>query len=246
MVNSSFWAASRARLQHRAGVVVAVFHVLDEQGQQRLALAGPLGGALVDAPAAAGEAAELARRDRAGSDPPGPYLRLVGRPGVQVVVEAADDEHDRVLLAAFPAIVFDADGVPPCLVGSGGDPQVGLPGADGLDVLPEVVGQREDERLEAGVVQVGGAALEVVDEQLTGGPPGRGWGTGRRVPRPAAVPLSARPASSGGCRAGTCPWSAARPRWRGRRTGWLWTCPRPAWTPWCGGSRVRGAAVRLG
>lgn len=34
--------------QHCARVVVAVFHVLDEQGQQRLALAGPLGGALID------------------------------------------------------------------------------------------------------------------------------------------------------------------------------------------------------
>ena len=71
-----------------------------------------------------------------------------------------------VLLAAFAAVGFEADGVPPCLVGLGGDPQVGLAGADGLDLLPEVVGQREDERLEAGVVQVGGPAPEVVDEQL--------------------------------------------------------------------------------
>ncbi|WP_225993415.1 hypothetical protein [Actinomadura rudentiformis] len=91
--------------QQGPGVVVAGLDVLDQDGQQRLPLPSPLGGAFVDAPPAFGKTAQFAGRDGAGSDPRPPKFGFVGGPDVQVVVEAADLDHDGVLLPADRAVV---------------------------------------------------------------------------------------------------------------------------------------------
>lgn len=88
---------------------------------------------------------------------------------MQVVVEAAQRDHDAVLADAGLAVVLDRDHLAPGRVVLGRDPQIGLARVDRLDVLPEVAGELADQVLEGGVVGVGFAPGEVGDEQFAYG-----------------------------------------------------------------------------
>jgi len=142
----------------------------ERRRQQGLALASAVSGAFVDPAAAFAQAADLAGWYRTGRYPVRPAFGLVGGPSMQVVVEATNADHDAVdtgpWFAGVLAVLTGTDHVPPGRVDSRVDAQVRLVGADPFDLLPEVVGNLQDHVRDGGVVGVGGAAGEVVDEQL--------------------------------------------------------------------------------
>jgi hypothetical protein len=79
-----------ARLEELGVMEVVVPCLVDEPGQQRLALPGPVGGFLGDLAAAAGNAAQLALRYGAWRYPRCPPGGLLQGPGGQVEVERPD------------------------------------------------------------------------------------------------------------------------------------------------------------
>ncbi|MGH3760199.1 hypothetical protein [Actinophytocola sp.] len=111
-----------------ACLVIAFLDVLNQDRQQGLTLTGAVGGVFVDPASSLAQAADLARWHRAGRDPLRPAFGLVVGPGVQVITEAADADHDAVDTGTGFAVVAGADHVPPGRVDLRVDVQVGLVG----------------------------------------------------------------------------------------------------------------------
>ena len=101
-----------------------------------------------------------------GGDPAGPAFGLGGGPGLQVQVESADGEERCLDVGPGLAVLADEQPLLPCLDLLFGEVEVNLVRADLLDDLPEVLDQAADEVLRRGVVHLGGAAPEVLDQQV--------------------------------------------------------------------------------
>jgi hypothetical protein len=124
-------------------MVVAVFEVGDERGQQGLALPDPVIDPLFGAPFLHRDAAQGIVRDRARRHPRRPPFRFVDRPAVQVEVERPHRPQDLLGLAPLAlAVLAGAECFAPLLVKACVDAEVRMPGGQGLDLGPEQAGQR--------------------------------------------------------------------------------------------------------
>src|SRR5215469_13718806 len=146
--------------------VVPVSHVLHEGAQQRLALAGAVVHAFLDASFADPVAAGVGVGDRAGRHPDRPLLGFRSGPRLQIGVEGADRPQDGVKVAASLAVGSDCDLVTPLLVEPGVDAQVRLAGGEPLDGSPEVAGQVPGQVVQRRVVQLRFSAFQVSDKQV--------------------------------------------------------------------------------
>src|SRR5438128_5679341 len=91
--------------------------VLDQQWQERLALPGAVRHALHCATTTHGAGPHLPLGDRTGSDPAGPALRLLGRPGLHIEVESPDGDQNTILIQPRSTVVQVPDRLAPLLVG---------------------------------------------------------------------------------------------------------------------------------
>ena|SRR5438552_14692036 len=96
---------------------MAPLDVLDQEWQERLALPGAVRHTFHGATTAHGAGAYLPLGDRAGSDPAGSALRLLGGPGLQIEVEGPDSDQNPILIQPRSAVVQVADRFAPLLVG---------------------------------------------------------------------------------------------------------------------------------
>ena len=148
-------------------MVVTVFQVGHEDGQQGLALAYPVVHPLLAPPLPDDHPAQRAVRDRAGGHPHRPLAGFLDGPAVQVGIEGAHRAQDALeLLALLAAVLAGAERLAPLPVKPGADPQVRVAGGEVLDLGPEQPGQRARQLVQGGVVHLGLAALQVVHEQL--------------------------------------------------------------------------------
>ncbi len=151
---------------------VVVLHVGDEQRQQGLAGSGACGGALPHTPLAAPAADKLGRQDGARRDPRRPAFGLCRRPGVDVEVEASNRQQDLLNPEAGQTVLTEPDVRPPSLVDLLVQSQVRLARGDLLDLGPELSGEPRCQPFQGAVVELAGAALEIVDEELPHRPVG--------------------------------------------------------------------------
>ncbi|MDT5242826.1 MAG: hypothetical protein QOD36_202, partial [Mycobacterium sp.] len=159
-------ARGSGALQQPAEMLVSSLHMFHKCGQQGLTLAGAVIHALLDAPFADPEPANVRVGRWAGCHPDCPLLGFCRGPGLQVGVEGPDGSQDRLELAAALAVGPDCDLVSPLTVELATDAQVRLVGREFLDRGPEVAGQVSGEIIQRRVVQFGLAALQVGDQQL--------------------------------------------------------------------------------
>ncbi|CQR61872.1 Hypothetical Protein sle_24110 [Streptomyces leeuwenhoekii] len=155
--------------EQEPALVVAGLDVLDQDGQEGLALPGAVRGAFGALPPADAQAVEFTGRDGTRCDPGRPTFGFVSSPGVQVVIEAPDGDDDVVLAHPVGAVVLEPDRLAPACVEVRCDPKALLIGVELFDLHPEVLDQQERELLQAGVVEIGATPTEVVDQQTPDG-----------------------------------------------------------------------------
>ena len=158
------------RIKEGAQMLPVAGDVLRQQRQQRLAIAGAVGHAFSQAPAAETEPTQAGVTDWAWSDPACPSFRFSGRPRLQIQVEGTDSQKRPVDVCARFPVAANKQPLLPFLNGLFVQAQVSLAGIDFFDDLPEVLDQVPDEVVQGRVVDLERAAANVVDQQVTDPP----------------------------------------------------------------------------
>jgi hypothetical protein len=140
--------------------------VIDQERQQRLTPASTISHPLAGATAALGPGSQLGAPDRAWRHPGGPALRLLGGPGLQVVVEGAHSHQHGVLVQPRLAVHAVVQRRPPPLVHLGRDPQIRLARTQLLDLPPEGEHENRRQRRQGPVVEVVATPFKVGDQKL--------------------------------------------------------------------------------
>ena len=123
-------------------------------------------GSFADAVSVVHQHADVAARDRAGRGPVRPLLRLVSGPQIDIEVHGPHRAEDSCLVGARAAVIADRDVFSPPGVELLGDAEVGLSGVELFDRQPEQLRDEVCLSCQGGVVDLGAAAIEVVDEEL--------------------------------------------------------------------------------